>query len=245
MNKEMIKKIINVLENKKDINQYDFFQRILLYISNFHNSKMYCDQINSLCDIVVYIISITKDYEEPSSFKYDDNVNEILRLIIDNNLIDTNKSSINLDKNIQNVKTNTLYKIIYICKNYIEMVGFDFEKCLEEKIKEIQSKIQTYAKLFEPNNTNLKEYDIDKINKRNLYIETRIRKHEMFAKNLQEAKEYIENFRDVDEYIAEIKNQKDYYDFVIKDYYIYEYERIERIFKLYEPNYIDAMLKRK
>lgn len=239
MNKEMIKKIISVLENKKDINQYDFFQKILLYISNFHNSKMYCDQINSLCDIVVYIISITKDYEEPSSFKYDDNVNEILRLIIDNNLIDTNKSSINLDKNIQNVKTNTLYKIIYICKNYIEMVGFDFEKCLEEKIKEIQSKSQTYIELFEPKGIK-KGYDFNKIKNRNLFIESRVRKHEMFAKNLKEAQEYIEEFKDIDEYIAEIQNNDNYYDFIIKDYNIYEYKRIERIFKLYEPCYVNA-----
>lgn len=216
---ERITKIKSITDNvnkyKNNLEDRSIINFIVKDISNFYSAEDSFEQIDALSSMAVYILSLIEEYKEPENFKNKDinYVFSLLAILIENNLIYSNSPTL-IDFN----KTLT--------KNEL-----DKRDC-------VLSKIIFLCKNFIEENGFIFNICLDEKIKELEIILTKT-----CPMSLKEAKEYVNNFKGKDEHIVEFKEDEDFFYFIIKDYYINNFERTEKIVKSYEPDYSKAFIK--
>lgn len=126
--------------------QAEFLGNVFEKVSEYFRAKNDLEKIDAICDIVIYFFNAFDfKYIAVSSnmyyYTFSDvvvyNIYSLFGARTDNLCVVENENDfINLEKNLN----LTMFEIEQLCKN----LGFDFYKCMLEKIKEIESRTGFY-----------------------------------------------------------------------------------------------------
>lgn len=100
------------------------------------------ERIDALCDIAVFTLN-TFDIKEvfvKHPFYYSDKFTHTGKILALITTLNTKQSHTEDEEN------KIIYSLVTLCEDYVEAMGYDFYECMQETIKEINSRVGEYNK---------------------------------------------------------------------------------------------------
>lgn len=123
-------------ENQRE----EFLGNVFEKVSEYFRAKNDLERVDALCDIVIFCFnSFNLDYKTLEK-QNDYDVTKISIVEITDDLTYTTAKFMRKDFK----DFNNIYRLVFNCEHLCKNLGFDFYKCMLEKIKEIESRTGFY-----------------------------------------------------------------------------------------------------
>ncbi|EAI4505068.1 hypothetical protein APU76_08475 [Campylobacter jejuni] len=123
-------------ENQRE----EFLGNVFEKVSEYFRAKDDLERVDALCDIVIFCFnSFNLDYKTLEK-QNDYDVTKISIVEITDDLTYTTAKFMRKDFK----DFNNIYRLVFNCEHLCKNLGFDFYKCMLEKIKEIESRTGFY-----------------------------------------------------------------------------------------------------
>ncbi|EAI6132364.1 hypothetical protein FC681_07165 [Campylobacter jejuni] len=120
--------------------QAGFLGNVFEKVSEYFRAKNDLERVDALCDIVIFCFnSFNLDYKTLEK-QNDYDVTKISIVEITDDLTYTTAKFMRKDFK----DFNNIYRLVFNCEHLCKNLGFDFYKCMLEKIKEIESRTGFY-----------------------------------------------------------------------------------------------------
>lgn len=138
--KERLEKYREIRHLTYENQRKDFLGNVYEELSEYFRAKDDLERIDALCDMVIFCFnSFNLDYKALEK-ENDYDVTQISIVEITDDLTYTTGKFMRKDFK----DFNNIYRLVFNCEHLCKNLGFDFYKCMLEKIKEIESRTGYY-----------------------------------------------------------------------------------------------------